>query len=82
MGLIVLGGVVRVLLPGLAAALPWGPLVAILAAAGLTALAVGLAVFLVRSVEFTGPVDPPQRRAAHPGAVERLLATDSRTAGR
>ncbi|WP_405431933.1 phosphatase PAP2 family protein [Micromonospora sp. NBC_00617] len=81
-GLIVLGGVVRVLLPGLAAALPWGPLVAILAAAGLTALAVGLAVFLVRSVEFTGPVDPPQRRAAHPGAVERLLATDSRTAGR
>ncbi|MET8088437.1 phosphatase PAP2 family protein [Micromonospora sp. NPDC005237] len=81
-GLIVLGWVVRVLLPGLAAALPWGPLVAILAAAGLTVLAVGVAVFLVRSVEFAEPVDPRQRRPAHPGAMERLLATDSRTAGR
>ncbi|MFG3557169.1 phosphatase PAP2 family protein [Micromonospora sp. NPDC047557] len=81
-GLIVLGWVVGVLLPGLAAALPWGPLVAILAAAGLTVLAVGIAVFLVRSVEFAGPVDPPQRRPAQPGAMERLMVTDSRTAGR
>ncbi|MEU5780849.1 phosphatase PAP2 family protein [Micromonospora lupini] len=82
-GLIVLGWVVRVLLPGLAASLPWGPLVAVLAAAGLSVVAVGVAVFLVRSVEFAGPVGPPQwQRPADPGAMERLLTTDIRTARR
>ncbi|MCX5065552.1 phosphatase PAP2 family protein [Micromonospora lupini] len=82
-GLIVLGWVVRVLVPGLAASLPWGPLVAVLAAAGLSVVAVGVAVFLVRSVEFVGPLGPPQRqRPAEPGAMERLVTTDVRTARR
>ncbi|GAA2190000.1 hypothetical protein GCM10009848_37070 [Micromonospora lupini] len=82
-GLIVLGWVVRVLVPGLAASLPWGPLLAVLAAAGLSVVAVGVAVFLVRSVEFAGPVGPPQwQRPADPGAMERLLTTEIRTARR
>ncbi|MEV4822328.1 phosphatase PAP2 family protein [Micromonospora sp. NPDC049274] len=80
-GLIVLGWVVRVLVPGLATSLRWGPLVAILAAAGLSVVAVGVAVFLVRSVEFVGPVGSPQRqRPTDPGAMERLVTTDVRTA--
>ncbi|WP_435205659.1 phosphatase PAP2 family protein [Micromonospora sp. bgisy143] len=62
-GLLVLVWAVRVLLPGLAAELRWGPLVAVLAATGLTVLAVGGAAFLVRSMEFVGSTRPAGRRA-------------------
>ncbi|MGV9213902.1 phosphatase PAP2 family protein [Micromonospora sp. RB23] len=63
--LAVLVWAVRVLVPGLAAELRWGPLLAVLVAAALTMLAVGVAVFLIRSVEFVGPVTtgiPTDRR--------------------
>ncbi|MET8529963.1 phosphatase PAP2 family protein [Micromonospora sp. NPDC005172] len=63
-GLLVLVWVVRVLVPGLATALRWGPFVAILAAAGLTMLAVGVAAFLIRSVEFGGPAQSSDDRTS------------------
>ncbi|MEV0212177.1 phosphatase PAP2 family protein [Micromonospora sp. ALFpr18c] len=56
-GLVGLGWVLLVVLPGLSAAVPRGALVAILAVAGSTMLAVGLVVWLVRSVDFTPPPD-------------------------
>ncbi|MBM0233781.1 phosphatase PAP2 family protein [Micromonospora sp. STR1_7] len=54
-GLVGLGSVLLVVVPGLSAALPPGALVAILAVAGLTTLAVGSAVYLVRSTDFARP---------------------------
>ncbi|WP_433534022.1 phosphatase PAP2 family protein [Micromonospora sp. CA-249363] len=54
-GVAVLVWAVRVLVPGLAAELRSGPLLAVLMAAALTMLAVGVAVFLIRPVEFVQP---------------------------
>ncbi|WP_167517517.1 phosphatase PAP2 family protein [Micromonospora orduensis] len=56
-GLLGLGCVLLLVVPGLRAALPPGVLVAVLAVAGLTVLAVGSAVYLVRSVDFARPAD-------------------------
>ncbi|MET8231809.1 phosphatase PAP2 family protein [Micromonospora sp. NPDC005298] len=56
-GLLGLGCVVLVVVPGLRAALPSGALVAVLAVAGLTAVAVGSVVYLVRSVDFARRAD-------------------------
>ncbi|MEU7923861.1 phosphatase PAP2 family protein [Micromonospora sp. NPDC049107] len=54
LGLVVLVWAVRVLVPGLAAELRWGPVLAVLLATASTMLAVGVAAFLIRSVEFVG----------------------------
>ncbi|MEU5909472.1 phosphatase PAP2 family protein [Micromonospora sp. NPDC047527] len=54
-GLVVLVWASMAVAPDLAASVRRGPLLAIVAAAGLTMLAVGVAVFLVRSADFAAP---------------------------
>ncbi|MFJ6167111.1 phosphatase PAP2 family protein [Micromonospora orduensis] len=56
-GLLGLGCVLLLVLPGLRAALPPGALVAVLAVAALTVVAVGSAVYLLRSVDLARPVN-------------------------
>ncbi|MET7876221.1 phosphatase PAP2 family protein [Micromonospora profundi] len=73
-GLVVLAGASLVVAPGLAASVRRGPLLAIAAAAGLTMLAVGAAVFLVRSVDFAAPRPRTSRpQASRPQAKGRIF---------
>ncbi|WP_074310916.1 phosphatase PAP2 family protein [Micromonospora cremea] len=60
-----------VVMPGLAASVQPGLLVAIVAVTGATILAVGSVVFLVRSADFLVPTRPRARAQRHPEAETR-----------
>ncbi|MBQ0904451.1 phosphatase PAP2 family protein [Micromonospora sp. U21] len=70
-GLAVLLWALLVAMPGLAASVQPGLLVAIVAVTGATILAVGSVVFLVRSADFVSPTRLRHRAPRHPGADSR-----------
>ncbi|MBQ0994165.1 hypothetical protein KBX08_29300, partial [Micromonospora sp. H61] len=73
-GLVVLVWALLVVVPGLAASVQRGLLIAIVAAAASTMFLVGAVVFLVRSTEFAVPPSPRSRAQPPPTTETRKIS--------